>query len=126
MHSQRKQILNSKFNQVIPTEDTTISSEPGLLTVNSIVNTSKKISSLCCLLTIIIIFQLRKGSTISKIETCDFVNVKDLKQLEQQTSLKVRSLDNLTLKITVPINHRETVEDLIEENVDLFPKKDTD
>ena len=36
-----KQLLSSKLNQVIFTEDSTISREPGLLTVNSIVKTSK-------------------------------------------------------------------------------------
>ena len=38
---------------------------------------------------------LRKGSTTGKIETvreCNFINVKDLNQLEQQTSLQVSSL----------------------------------
>ena len=35
-------LLNSKFHQVIPTEDSTISREPGLLTVHSIVKTSKQ------------------------------------------------------------------------------------
>ena len=37
-----KQLLNSKFHQVIPTEDSTISREPGLLTVNFIVKASKQ------------------------------------------------------------------------------------
>ena len=37
-----KQLLNSKFQQVIPTEDNTISRKPGLLTVISIVKTSKQ------------------------------------------------------------------------------------
>ena len=36
------------------------------------------------------------------------------------------SLDDLKQKIIVPINHRETPEDLIEQNVDLFAEKDTD
>ena len=70
---------------------------------------------------------LRKGSTIGKIEKvkeCIFVNVKDLNQLEQ-TSLKVSSLDYLKQRIIVPINHRETVEELIELDVDHFAEKDT-
>ena len=37
-----KQLLNSKFHQVIPTEDSTISRELAPLTVNSIVKTSKQ------------------------------------------------------------------------------------
>ena len=37
-----KQLLNSKFHQVIPIVDSTISRESGLLTVNSIVKTSKQ------------------------------------------------------------------------------------
>ena len=39
---------------------------------------------------------------------------------------KVCSLDDLIQKIIVPINHRETVEDLIEQNIELFTEKDTD
>ena len=65
----------------------------------------------------------RKGSCIGKIETvkeCNFANVKDL---NQQTFLKVTSLDDFKQKITVPINHRETVEDLMEQNVDLFAER---
>ena len=54
------------------------------------------------------------------------VNVKDLNQLEQQTPLKVSFLDDLKQKIILSINHRETVEDLIEQNVNLFAEKDTD
>ena len=56
----------------------------------------------------------------------NFVNVKDLNQLEQPTSLKVSSLDHLKQKITLPINHREIAEALIEQNVDLYVEKDTD
>ena len=54
------------------------------------------------------------------------LNVYDLNQWEQQTSLKVRSLDDLKQKIIEPIDHREKVEDLIEQNRDLFAEKDTD
>ena len=57
------------------------------------------------------------------MKECHFVNVKDLNQPEQHTSMKVNSLDNLEWKIIAPINHRETVEDLIEQNVDLFGEK---
>ena len=39
---------------------------------------------------------------------------------------RVSALDKLKQKIIVPINHRETVEYLIEQNVDLFAAKDTD
>ena len=38
----------------------------------------------------------------------------------------VSSLDDLTQKIIVPINQRDTVEDLIEQNVNHFAEKDTD
>ena len=75
------------------------------------------------------LIQLRKGSTIGKVEEvkeCYFVNVNDLNQWEQQTSLKVSSFDDLKQKIIVPVNHRETVGDLIEQNVHLFVEKDTD
>ena len=54
------------------------------------------------------------------------VNLNNLNQWEQQTSLKVSSLDDLKQKITVPTDHRETVEDLIEQNVDVFAKENTD
>ena len=37
-----EQLLNSKIHKVIPTKDSTISREPGLLTVNYIVKTSKQ------------------------------------------------------------------------------------
>ena len=63
---------------------------------------------------------------MEEVKECNFVNVNDLNQWEQQTSLKVGSLDDLKQKIIVPINHRETVEDLIEQNVNLFAEKDTD
>ena len=56
----------------------------------------------------------------------NFVNVNDLNQWKQQTSLKVSSFDDLKQKIIAPINHREAIEDLIEENVDHSAEKDTD
>ena len=37
-----KQLFNSKFHHVIPTEDSTISREPGLPTINFTVKTSKE------------------------------------------------------------------------------------
>ena len=49
--------------------------------------------------------------------------LKVLHQLEQQTSLKVSSLDDLK-KIILPIYHRETIEDLIE-NVNASLQKKT-
>ena len=45
------------------------------------------------------------------LKECNFANAKDLKQ---QTSLKLSSLDDLKKKIILPMNHKETVEDLIE------------
>ena len=125
-----KQLLNSEFHQVIPTEYSTISTDSGLLTVNCIAKTSKQSQ-----FSVFLIHNtnycnwLRKGSTIGKIEEvkeCNFVNVNDLNQQEKQTSLKVSSLDDLKQKIIVPINHREMVEDLIKQNVDLFTEKNTD
>ena len=125
-----KQLLNSKFHQVIPTEDSTICREPGLLTVHSIVKTSKQGKfSLFLINTTNKLIWLRKGSAISKIEgvkECNCVNVNNLNKWEQQTSLKVISPDDLKEKIIVPINHRETNEDLIEQNVDLFVEEETD
>ena len=74
---------------------------------------------------------LRKGSTIGKIEEvkeCNFVNVNDLEPMGTTNfpQGKLGSFDDLKQKIIVPINHREIVEDLIEQNVDLFAEKDTD
>ena len=57
------------------------------------------------------------------MKECNFVNVKDLNQLEQKPSLKVSSLDDLKQKIIVPNNHRETVEDLIEQNQTFLQKR---
>ena len=42
-----EQLLNSKFHQLIPTVDSTISIEPCLLTVSSIVKTSKQGKFIC-------------------------------------------------------------------------------
>ena len=77
-----KQLLNSKFHQVIPTEDITISRESGLLTINSIVKTSKsgKFSVFLIDYTNKVI-QLRKRTTIGKIEGMqefNFANINDL------------------------------------------------
>ena len=77
-----KQLLNSKFHQVIPTEDSIISREPELLTVNFTVKTSKRGRfSVFFINNTNKLIQLRKGSTIGKIEEvkeCNFVNVDDL------------------------------------------------
>ena len=113
-----EQLLNSKFHQVIPIEESCISRQPGLLTVNSIVKTSKQgMFSVFLINNTNKLIWLQKGSTIGKIEEVkesNFVNVNDLYQLEQQTCLKISSLDDLKQKIPVPITHRETVADLIE------------
>ena len=112
-----KQLLISKFHQVLPTEDSTISREPGLLTVNSIVKISKQGKFYSFLINNTNkLIQLRRGSTIGKTEEvneCSSVNIKDLNQLEQHTSLKVSSLYELKHKIILLNNHRERVEDLI-------------
>ena len=73
-----KQLLNFKFLQVIPNEDSTISREPGLLMVKFILKTSKqgKFSMFLINDTNKCIW-LRKGGTIAKIEEvkeCNFVN----------------------------------------------------
>ena len=39
----------------------------------------------------------------------NFVNVNDLNELEQQTSLKVTSFDDLKQKIILPINHKNSL-----------------
>ena len=74
-----EQLLNSKFYKVIPNEDSTISRESGLLTVNTVGKTSKqgKFSVFLISRTNELIW-LRKGSTIGKIEEvkeCNFVNI---------------------------------------------------
>ena len=110
------------FHQAIPTKNSTISREPGLLTsqqdkfsVFLISNANKLI-------------QLRKWSTFVTLKKWRnaTVNVDDLNQWEQQTSLKVGSFDGLKQEIILPINHRETGKHLIEQNIDLFAEKDTD
>ena len=63
---------------------------------------------------------------IGEVKECNLVNNNDLFQWEQETFLKVSSLDDLKQKIIAPINHWETVENLIEQNVDPFAEKDTD
>ena len=69
-HSHGKQaIINSKLHQVILTEDSPISREPALLTVNSIVKASKQGKfSMFLINNTHKHIQLRKGSTIGKIE----------------------------------------------------------
>ena len=123
MHSHGKQLLNSKFHQVPPNEDSIISREPGLLKVNSIVKTSKQGRfSVFLINNTNKLIWLRKGSTIGKTEVkeCNFVNINNLNQQVQQNFLKVRSFYDLKQKIIALINHREIAEDLIEENIDLF------
>ena len=91
-----EQLLNSKFHQVISTEDSTISREPGQLTVNSIVKSSKQSRFSVFLINNTNDFiWLRKGSIFGKIEEvneCTFVNVNDLNQQVQHTSLNVSFL----------------------------------
>ena len=41
-------------------------------------------------------------------------------------SLNVNSIDDLKQKIILPINHKETVDDLTEQNIDIFAEKETD
>ena len=55
-----EQLFNSKFHQVIPTEDSNIMRDPSLLTVNSIVKQVNKASSQCSLSTILINFFSRE------------------------------------------------------------------
>ena len=63
-----EQLLKTKFHQVIPIEDSTISRELGLLTVNSIVKTSKWGKFLVFFINNNNkLIRLRKGSTIGKI-----------------------------------------------------------
>ena len=94
----KKQLLNSKFHQVIPTKDGT-NQQRAWPTDSQQLN---KVSSLCSLLTILM--NLRKGSTTGKLKKkeCNFVNVNVLNQWQQQAFLEVSSFD---LKIIVPINH---------------------
>ena len=89
-----------------------------------------RVCSLCSLLTILIyLLSWEKEATIGKIETVKeytFVSVKDLNQLEQQTLLKVSSLDDFKQMVNVLIDHTEIGEDLIEQNVHLPAEKGTD
>ena len=122
----KQQLLNSKFHQVIPTEDSPIGREPGLLAVNSVVKSKEGKFSVILINNANKLIWLRKRSTIGKIEEVEeynFVNVNNLNQWKQQTSLTVSSLDDLKQKIILPIYHRKTIEDLIEQSVDLFAEK---
>ena len=78
------QWLISKFHHIIPTEDSTIYREPGLLTVNSIVKTSKQGNfSVFLISNTNKVIWLRKGSTTGKeVKECNFVNINDLNQWE--------------------------------------------
>ena len=61
---------------------------------------------------------------IKQLKECNFyINVNDMNQWEQKTSLKVCSVDDLKQKIIVPINHKEIVEDLIEKMYISLQKK---
>ena len=57
------------------------------------------------------------------MKECNFVHVNDHNQLEQQTSLKVCSLNDFKQLTIVPINHREKVGDLIEQTVISLKKR---
>ena len=95
-----EQLLNSKFHQVIPIEDSIVSQKSVILAVNSIVKTCNKVhvNSQCSLLTILInLFCCEREAPLQKLQ-----------------------------KIIVAIDHRETVESLVKQNVDLFADKDTD
>ena len=125
-----KQALHNRLHQVIPSENSILNQEPGLLAFNSIVKTTKQgkffvlvINSTNKHIT------LREGSKIGMIEPVrefDFVNVRDNLAPKTGLSPKVSSFTEIKQKIDTQSTFKETVEEIVRHNLDLFAEKDTD
>ena len=125
-----KQALHNRLHQVIPSENSILNQEPGLLAVNSIVKTTKQGKFF-----VLVINSSNKhithkeGSKIRMIEPvreCDFVNVRDNLAPKTGSSPKVSSFTEIKQKIDTPSTFKETVEEIVRHNLDLFAEKDTD
>ena len=71
---------------------------------------------------------LKEGSKIGMIDPvreCDFVNVRDNIAPKTGSSPKVRSFTEIKQKIDTPSTFKETVEEIVRHNLDLFAEKDT-
>ena len=125
-----EQVLNSKLYQVIAAGNITVSQEPGLILVNSIMkvtkqgkflafiinNTNKKI-------------KLKQGSKIGKVEPireCDFVNINNYSRPKKSTSPKVSSFTEVKQNINTLPSFQDIVEELLRYILDLFTEKDTE
>ena len=109
-----KQALPNRLHQVIPSENSILNQEPGLLAVNSTVKTTKqgKFSVLVINSTNKHIM-LKEGSKIGMIKPvrdCDFVNVRDNLAPKTGSSPKVSSFTEIKQKINTPSTFKETVE----------------
>ena len=97
-----KQALHNRLHQVIPSENSILNQEPGLLAVNSIVKTTKQ-----CKFFVLVInstnkcITLREGSKIGIIKPvreCNFVNVRDNLAPKTGSSPKVSSFTEIIQK----------------------------
>ena len=77
-----KELLNSEFHQIIPTEDSIITRQPGLLMVSSVDKTNKQGKFLIKNANNHI--RLRKGSTVGNIETVKEYNIANVNDLKEQ------------------------------------------
>ena len=63
---------------------------------------------------------------IKPVRECDFVNVRDNLAPKTGSSPKVISFTEIKQKIDTPSTFKETVEEIVRHNLDLFAEKDTD
>ena len=63
---------------------------------------------------------------IEPVRECDFVNVRDNLAPKTGSSPKVSSFTEIKQKINTPSTFKETVEEIVRHNLDLFAEKDTD
>ena len=63
---------------------------------------------------------------IKPVRECDFVNVRDNLVPKTGSSPKINSFTEIKQKIDTPSTFKETVEEIVRNNLDLVPEKDTD
>ena len=71
---------------------------------------------------------LKEGSKIGMIKPvreCDFINVRDNLAPETGSSPKVSSFTEIKQKTDTPPTFKETVEEIVRHNLELFAEKDT-
>ena len=72
---------------------------------------------------------LKEGSKIEMIKAvreCDFVNKRDNLAPQTGSSPKVSSFNEIKQKTDTPSTFKETAEEIVRHNLDLFAEKDTD